>query len=60
MQRQDKAMQIWAISPDNPGIKRGDDPFALRRFPALPTIEGYLRAQVTGANFRAPYPCMSL
>ena len=43
-------MQIWAISPDNPGIKRGDDPFALRRFPALPTIEGYLRAQVQVLN----------
>src|SRR5258707_12399212 len=50
MQRQDQAMQIGAIAPDNPGIKRGDDPFALRRFPALPPIEGHLRAQVEVLN----------
>src|SRR5260221_13244072 len=50
MQRQDQAMQIGAIAPDNPGIKRGDDPFALRRFPALPPIEGHLRAQVQILN----------
>jgi hypothetical protein len=42
-------MQIGAIAPDNPGIKRGDDPFALR-FPALPPIEGHLRAQVQVLN----------
>src|SRR5258708_36060594 len=47
---QDQAMQIGAIAPDNPGIKRGDDPFALRRFPALPPIEGHLRAQVQVLN----------
>src|SRR5260370_24870258 len=50
IQRQDQAMQIGAIAPDNPGIKRGDDPFALRRFPALPPIEGHLRAQVQVLN----------
>src|SRR5260370_8674150 len=50
MQRQDQAMQIGAIAPDNPGIKRGDDPFALRRFPSLPPIEGHLRAQVQVLN----------
>src|SRR5260370_19481468 len=50
MQRQDQAMQIGAISPDNPGIECRDDRLALRRFPTLPSIEGHLRAQAKVLN----------
>src|SRR5215831_15267849 len=50
MQRQDETMQIGAISPNNPGIKRGDDRLALRRLPALPPIARHLRAQAQVLN----------
>src|SRR6202049_843739 len=50
MQRQDKAMQIGAISPDNPRIEFGDDRLALRRLPAFPPIARHLRAQAQVLN----------
>src|SRR5438552_12387957 len=50
MKRQYQAMQIGAISPDDPGIEFGDDRLALGRFPALPPIERHLRAQVQVLN----------
>src|SRR5271163_1752436 len=50
MKRQHQAVQIGAISPDNPGIKCRDDPFALRCFPTLPPIERHLRAQAQILN----------
>jgi len=45
-----QAMQIGAISSDNPGIECRDDRLALRCFPTLPPIEGHLRAQVQVLN----------
>src|ERR1700674_4292283 len=50
MQRQDKAMQIGAISPDNPRIEFGDDRLALRRLPAFPPIASHLRPQAQVLN----------
>src|SRR5215470_5196229 len=50
MKRQDEAMQIGAISPDNPGIECRDDRLALRRYPTLPPIARDLRAQAQVLN----------
>jgi hypothetical protein len=50
MQRQDEAMQIGAISSDNPGIECRDDRLALRRFKTLPPIACHLWAQAQVLN----------
>src|SRR5215472_11597976 len=50
MQRQDEAMQIGAVSPDNPGIEGGGDRLALRRLPTLPPIARHLRTQAQVLN----------
>src|SRR5882757_3783252 len=50
MKRKNQAMQIGAISPDNPRIEFGDDRSASRRFPTLTPIARHLRAPAQVLN----------
>ena len=50
VQRQDQAIQVGAVTPDNPGIEIGDDRLAVRRFPPLAPIARHRRLQAQVLN----------